>query len=144
MFSFLGKLLSQIWNLLKKALPYILLAAAVFFTMGAVIPLTVPVIGGLGGAAAAWGALGAALLIAPGETAEVLGKAAQATGKVAASVAQALGSVVGAAGRSLLSALLPIAAIATGVWLLIGPSDEEEEEAPVVSSDAFDVFPRIA
>lgn len=126
-FKWLFNLLARLWKLIKKILPYILLAMAIYLV--AVGPIVWAAVGlELSGTAAALGLVGASFLIAPGETAEVVSSAVDGVGDVAAKVVTEAGDLIGTAvssvfGGSFLTWLLIGAAV-----LFVVPSRKRKEE----------------
>lgn len=139
LFGWLLDLLAKVWNLLKKVLPYVLLAAAAFVALGGAIPLSLLItgLGTLEGAAAAIGLAGASFLFAPGESAEVISEAAGAVGDAASSVVAAGVDVADGLVSGLLtsSSFLMIAGL--GLLFLFMKKEKKEETgaAPSVKSD---------
>lgn len=134
-FSWISKLLSKLFDLVKKILPIVLLAAAVWLGLGFGIPVAWLVAGALPleGAGAALLLAGSSFLVAPGETSEVLSKAVGAVGDVASDVASTIVDVASSAAGALLSSPIGIAALVIGgLWLFGGKSDRKEN-VPVFS-----------
>ena len=116
-FKWLFKLLEKLWNLIKKVLPVIMLGLALYLV--AIGPLTIPLLGiTLSGTTAALALGGASFLLAPGETAEVVSKAAEGIGAVASSVAAEAGAALGTLVSSTVSAtsLIPLAVGGVFAW----------------------------
>lgn len=132
-FGWLGDLLTSLWQLIQKALPYILLALALFLafsTAGLTIPLLGIVIpsGWLSAAIVA----GVSFLLAPGETAAMVNVAVDAIGDAVGNVVTEAAGIVGEgvstfASASGISNLLLYAAIGVGLYFLL-TSDKDEEE----------------
>lgn len=121
-FSWIGDLFSKIWGLLKKILPYIMIALAVFFTFGGSLVLFGMV---LEGYAAAIAAMGLSFLVAPDETIDTVTD-------VATDIGKAVGAVVSGAAGGVASGLfgddgswLLIAAIAIGAYLLLSGRERD-------------------
>lgn len=120
-FNWIGDLFSKIWGLLKKILPYVMIALAVFFTFGGSLTLFGMV---LEGYAAAIAAMGLSFLVAPDETIDVLTD-------VASDVSTAAGAVVSGVVGGVASGLfgdnnswLLVAAIAVGAYLLLSRKED--------------------
>lgn len=130
-FNWLFDLLGRLWKLIKKILPYILLAMALYLAfVGPILFL------GLQGVGAALGLAGASFLFAPGETAEVFSKAVAGVGDAAQAVVTEAGDLLGAAVDAVLSGTGIITAlVAAGVvwWLL---SRRKKEKGDRVSEPA--------
>lgn len=101
-FDFIGKIFESILSVIKKLLPYILIAAAAFFTFGGSMVLWGMTLSG--GSAAAL-ALGASFLLAPDETVALVDRTAHAIGDASVAVIDAAVPVVSAIGTGLFSVL---------------------------------------
>lgn len=121
-FGWIGDLFTKLWSLVKKILPYVMLALAIYFTFGGSLVLLGMTLSGYGAAIAA---VGISFLVAPEETVDV------ATG-VAEDVGTAAGSIIGAAAGGLSSSLfggngvLVAIAVAVGVWWLLSGDEPEK------------------
>lgn len=127
LFGWIAKLLKKVLEILKKALPYILLAAAIWLSMGMGIPLPMMLGGAIEGTVAnALLAVGASFLLAPEETAEVLGDAVGALGEAAQVVLDTVVDV----GAGVLSSVLdqPLVFLAGGLalWYFLSRRDERQ------------------
>lgn len=102
-FKSIFKLLAKLWDFIKKYLPYILIAIALCFYLFPLMAFTIPAFSlgslSLGTATVITGmtgvvlSLGAALLIAPGETADAVSSVAAGVGDAASGVVDAAGEV---------------------------------------------------
>lgn len=147
LFDWVGRLFSKIWKAFKKALPYILVAAALWVGFVGALPLTwlglstiIP---------AGWMSsllfLGTSYLLAPEETTAVISSAAAAVGDSVTAVVSAAGEVAEATGDALgstLSAFMESSGllwivIAVGGWMLLkdGNSAASKSERVVVDLD---------
>lgn len=140
-FKGIFKLLARLWNFIKKYLPYILIAVALCFYFFPLMAFTIPafslagftatsatVISGMTGVVLS---LGAALLIAPGETADAVATVADGVGEAASGVVDAAGEVA----TDVLSTMVdvvtssPIGLAALGLaayFLFFGSKDEKK------------------
>lgn len=96
-FSWVGDLFTKLWDLMKKILPYVLLALAVWFSLG----LGIPALGIVGGWEASLLALGASFVLAPDETSALLSSGVTAMGDVLTTAGTAVGDALGATASSL-------------------------------------------
>lgn len=136
-FSWLGDLFGKIWNLFQKVLPYLLVALAIWFSLG----LGIPALGIAGGWEASLLALGASFVLAPDETADLLSSGVAAIGDVLTTAGTAVGEAIGATGSALVSSsgLLWIA-LGVGAYLLL-KSDKPALERQEVGSRAGAIPP---
>lgn len=117
MFDWIGDLFSRLWKAFKRILPYILIACAIWLTMG----LAIPLFAGLVIEGTVLNALlfvGASFLFAPEETIMALQPAIEAIGDTAQTAAHEVGEATG----SLLGAVsdsLGLPTIAVGVGLAV-------------------------
>lgn len=128
-FKWLFKLLERLWNLIKKVLPVIMLGLALYLV--AIGPLAIPFLGlTLSGTTAALALAGASFLIAPGETADVVSRAAEGIGDVASTVAVEAGDAIGSLVSSTLSSSSIISLVAGGLllWWLVTKKDKKKEK----------------
>lgn len=116
-FSWISDLFESIWGFIKRALPYVLMAIAVYFSMGALAPSFMAGLGlasaTAGGWAAAALALGASFVLAPEETAALYSGGVDAVGDVLSEVGQVVGNVASDTLESFFSS-------GVGPWLLVG------------------------
>lgn len=129
-FKWLFKLLERLWNLIKKVLPVIMLGLALYLV--AIGPLAIPLLGlTLSGTTAALALAGASFLIAPGETADVVSRAAEGIGSVASTVATEAGDAIGSFVSSALStsSIIPLVAGGLLLWWFVAKKDKKEDEA---------------
>lgn len=138
LFGWITSLLAKIWNLLKKILPIILLACAIYFGLGFSIAAGWLFAGSplISGAGAALLSLGASFLIAPGETAEVLGKAVTAAADVASDVAVGLADVVSSGLGAFFSSPAALALGAGAALWFFMRNKKEDVGLPKVSRDS--------
>lgn len=137
-FDWLFKLLERLWNLVKKVLPVVMLGLALYLV--AIGPLTIPFLGlTLSGTTAALALAGASFLIAPGETADVVSRAAEGIGSVASTVAAEAGDAIGSLVSSTLNASSIIPLIVGGflLWWLVAKRDEKNEETATNGKGGF-------
>lgn len=137
-FKWLFKLLERLWNLIKKVLPVIMLGLALYLV--AIGPLTVPLLGlTLSGTTAALALAGASFLIAPGETADLVSRAAEGIGSAASAVAVEAGEAIGSFVSSSLSASSIVPMIAGGLflWWIVTKRDKKEEEKSVEEKGGY-------
>lgn len=137
-FSWISDLFESIWSFIKRALPYVLMAIAIYFSIGALAPTFMAGLGlasaTAGGWAAAALALGASFVLAPEETAALYSGAVDAVGDVLSEVGQVAGNVVSDAVGSFFSS-------DTGLWLLVGVgvyfllSSDKEKDVSVVHDE---------
>lgn len=126
-FDWIGDLFSKIWGLLKKILPYVMIALAVFFTFGGSLTLFGMV---LEGYAAAIAAMGISLLVAPDETIDVVTDVANDVGKAAGAIVSGVAGGVASGLFGDNGSWLLIAAVAVGAYLLF--SGKESDNTRVV------------
>lgn len=116
-FSWISDLFESIWGFIKRALPYVLTAIALYFSMGALAPTFMTGLGltsaVTGGWAAAALALGASFVLAPEETAALYSGAVDSVGTVLSEVGQVAGDVISSTVGSFFSSGI-------GLWLLLG------------------------
>lgn len=116
-FSWISDLFESIWGFVKRALPYICLAIATYFTMGALAPTFMAGLGLTSAAAGGWAtaalALGASFVLAPEETAELYSGAVDSVGSVLSEVGQVAGNVISDTVGSFFSS-------GVGLWILLG------------------------
>lgn len=116
-FSWISDLFESIWRFIKRALPYVLMAIAAYFSLGALAPSFMAGLGlasaTAGGWAAAALALGASFVLAPEETAALYSGAIDAVGGVLSEAGQVVGDVVSDTVGSFFSSGI-------GLWLLVG------------------------
>lgn len=122
-FSWIGDLFTKIWKLIKRVLPYIMIALAAYFTFGGsyiLLGMT------LEGYAAAVACIGVSFLAAPEETTDVVGGLAEDIGGAAGTiVAGGVGGLL--SGLTSDSSFLWIVAIAVGAYFLLKRKDESQE-----------------
>lgn len=123
-FSWLGDLFTKLFDMIKKILPYILVALAIWFSLG----LGIPALGIAGGWTSALLALGASFVLAPDETAAILSSAASAMGDVLSTVATKVGSAAGDLTSSFASSsgIFTLALVGLGMYLLLSSDDKDE------------------
>lgn len=132
-FGWLGDLLTSLWQLIQKALPYVMLALALvcLFMTG---PLSLSFLGMSFAIPAGWLSacvvMGASFLLAPEETAGLVTPAVHAVGSAVTAVAEEAGQAIGAGASSLaqasgFSSLLLIGGLAALAFFLL--SDREDE-----------------
>lgn len=129
-FNWIGDLFSKIWGLLKKILPYIMIALAVFFTFGGSLTLFGMV---LEGYAAAIAAMGLSFLVAPDETIDVVTDVASAVGTAAGAV---VSGVAGGVASGLFGddgSWLLVAAIVVGAYFLLSGNKDSSTGVAVLS-----------
>lgn len=122
-FSWIGDLFTKLFDMIKKILPYILIALAIWFSLG----LGIPALGIAGGWTSAALALGASFVVAPDETGALLSSAASAMGDVLSTVATGVGSAAGDLTSSFAtsSGLLTLALFGFGAYLLLSSDDDD-------------------
>lgn len=119
MLNWLKKLFSSIIKLIKKILPVILLALALWVAF--VAPFTIPLLGvTLTGTAGALFLAGTSFLLLPEESADVVEDAARGLGRAATSVVTAAAGVASAGIGALLTSPAGLALIGFGLWYLLG------------------------
>lgn len=137
LFGWLFDLLADLWNMIKAVLPYLLIAAALYIAFIGPISLGWLVAGlELSGTAAALALGGLSFLFAPGETADVFAKTADAVGSAAGSIVEAGVAVVSDTLGSILTSG-PMFAIFLSVllfWLLSRKKREKEQLLPEPTS----------
>lgn len=123
-FSWIGDLFTKLFSMMKKILPYILIALAIWFSLG----LGIPALGIAGGWTSALLALGTSFVLAPDESAAVLSSAASAMGDVLSTVATEVGSAAGDLTFSFVSSsgIFTLALVGLGMYLLLSSDDEDE------------------
>lgn len=129
-FKWLFKLLERLWNLIKKVLPVVMLGLALYLV--AIGPLAIPLLGlTLSGTTAALALAGASFLIAPGETADVVSRAAEGIGSAASAVAVEAGDAIGSFVSSALNAssIIPLVAGGFLLWWFVAKRDKDKDEA---------------
>lgn len=104
-FDFIGNLFNKILETIKRVLPYILLAAAVYWGFGGTAFLSTIFGPTMTGGAAAAIAVGASFLLAPEETVALIDRTAQAVGQAATAIVEAAVPVLQAVGDGLWSVL---------------------------------------
>lgn len=124
-FAWVGELFTKLWSLMKKILPYVLLALAVWFSLG----LGIPALGIVGGWEAALLALGTSFVLAPDETSTLLSAGVAAMGDVLTTAGTAVGDALGATASSLFtsSGLLWIA-LGVGAYFIWKNSKDTSED----------------
>lgn len=116
-FKGLGDLLTSILNVIKRILPYVLLAIAAWYTMGGTLTFLTE-LGIKAGAMTAMYMAGTSFLFAPDETAAVVVDAVQALGDVAGAVGTEAGNLLNDVTSSLLSGPAGWLMIGIGAYLL--------------------------
>lgn len=145
--KWLFDLLARLWKLIKKVLPYILLAMAIYLV--AVGPIVFAAVGlELTGTAAALGLAGASFLIAPGETAAAVSKAAEGIGDIAATVVTEAGGLLGTAISSVFGgwSWIWLLAAAFVVFFVFSRREQEQngpDEDVWFEEDTEAVLPRV-
>lgn len=116
-FSWISDLFESIWRFIKQALPYVLMAVALYFSMGALAPTFMAGLGLTSAVAGGWAAaalaLGASFVLAPEETAALYSDAVDSVGHVLSEVGQVAGGVISDTVGSFFSSGI-------GLWLLLG------------------------
>lgn len=116
-FSWISDLFESIWGFIKRALPYVLMAIATYFTLGALAPGFMAGLGLTSAAAGGWAAaalaLGASFVLAPEETAALYSGAVDSVGNVLSKVGQVASDVVSDTVGSFFSSGI-------GLWILLG------------------------
>lgn len=145
MFDWIGDLFTKIWQAVKRILPFILIACAIWLSMG----LAIPLFAGLvieGTVMNALLVLGASFLLVPEETVLALQPAVEAIGNVAQQAAEEVGQVAGGLLNSVSDALgiptfLIVGGLAVVAYLLlkskkedVSPADMEETVKPAADS----------
>lgn len=134
-FDFVAQLFNSIIEMIRKILPYVMIAAAIYFGFGGV---WAPTIFGstltITGATGAAMAMGLSFLLAPDETVETVTRVATAVGEAAAAVVEAAVPVIDAIADTLTGVIMksPLFWLVAGYFgyrLLI--ADKERDE-PVV------------
>lgn len=131
--GWLSSLIKKIWAVIKKVLPYILLALAVYFMvmpLGTTISMAwagIPGLASISTQTAMLLAAGAALIFAPEETVELVGKVADTIGDAAGAVIEAGIDVAGDVLGSLFSSPIVLIGLAVGAYLLFGRDRKEDE-----------------
>lgn len=140
LFGWIGKLFKKIWEAIKKILPYILLAIAIYLSLGGAltIPFTSTV---LQGTFHAMMVAGASFLLAPEETAELVSNAAHAIGDAASVVVSETVGVVTTGVGALLTSPVGIAVMALGLWWLFGRDKKEGGEIPIQYIERYEPIP---
>lgn len=136
--SFISDVFTKIWRWIKKFLPYVLLALALYVAF-MTSPLLIPLLGvsiPAGWASAAIIA-GVSFLVAPEETAALVSSAVSAVGDSAAAVAAAAGTAIGAGVNAVsdasgFSTILLIGGLGFLAYLLLSNSDDENGSQAVV------------
>lgn len=129
MFDWIGDLFTKIWHAVKRILPYILIACAIWLSMG----LAIPLFAGLvieGTVMNALLFLGASFLLVPEETVLAIEPAIEAIGDVAQEAAKETGQVASDLLSSFSDALgvpsfLIIGGLVFGAYLLLKNKKED-------------------
>lgn len=129
LFSWISDLFESIWGFIKRALPYILMAIATYFSFGALAPVfmagTLAAEVGWAGAALA---LGASYLLAPDETVSVVNGGIDAVGDSLSELGQVAGSVASDTLGSFFSSGFGLwAIIGVGAYLILTRGNDDEE-----------------
>lgn len=139
-FDFISQLFNSIMAMIKRILPYIMLAAAIYFGFGGVwaptiFGSTLTISGAMGAALA----LGVSFLVAPDETVEVVTRVATAVGEAAAAVVEAAVPVV----KAIANGLMDVLASSPLFWLVAGYfgykfliADDDKNSKPIASEGA--------
>lgn len=129
-FEFITSLFNKVFSAIKKLLPYILLALAIWLSLGFAftIPFTTFTIAA--GYASALLVAGASFLFAPSETAEIVSKVATHVGDAVGSIVAAGVDVVTTGLGAMLTSPVGLLALGVGLYFLFGRS-EKERDAPV-------------
>lgn len=141
-FDFISQLFNSIMAMIKKILPYVMIAAAIYFGFGGV---WAPTIFGstltISGATGAAMAMGLSFLLAPDETVETVSRVATAVGEAAAAVVEAAVPVIESLVDTVSSLVLksPLFWIVAGYFgykLFIADKDDKRQEPPAEESPA--------
>lgn len=126
LFGWIGKLLKKIWNAIKKILPFILLAVAIWLALG--LPFAIEALGiSIAGTQAnALLLAGASFLFAPQETGDVIGKALDSVGDTAGDVISTVTDVVSDGATTILSSPIGLVGIGLLLYFLFFKDDDKK------------------
>jgi len=129
------KILNSILSFIKKILPYIMIALAIYFSLGlgsgllaGVTFFGVPITGSI----AAMLAMGVSFLFAPKETAAVIGRVTTALGTVASGILATVGSVASGALSGILKSPFGLAVIGVGLYVLLAGKKKGERDLVLI------------
>lgn len=134
LFAFIKKLFKKIIDIIKKILPYILLACAIWLALGGAI--SIPFLDMVIEASTANALLvaGASFIFVPQETAELVSRATAGIGQAAKDVIHTVVDVAGSAAADVLSQPVVLIGLFALAWFLLARRKDDKQE-PVTYFD---------